>query len=343
MDKTVRSEQVNVIALVRGEEHFVFVFDPKRRTELLRLLGRYAADPSMSFNWYDAAVLSQKIRDLLPASLPRLPQLNDSVATYRRLEAEIPIPRRAPGVHEAAAFDQPLFVRGQITHPGEAVPRRFLEMFDDRPFRTSLSGRLELADKVASPENPLTARVMVNRLWHHVFGYGLVGTVDNFGRLGQKPTHPELLDYLSSRFIKHGWSIKETIRFLVMSRAFQQTALASADARRIDPRNELLSHAHVRRLEAEAIRDAVLAVSGQLDVKMYGPGVNVYYVAKTEGGGPRARSTATAGAASISAFDAMRPIRFSKRSTHPSPRVRAANATRPTFRRNPSPCSTIRS
>ena len=226
-------------------------------------------------------------RDLLPASLPRLPQLNDSVATYRRLEAEIPIPRRAPGVHEAAAFDQPLFVRGQITQPGEAVPRRFLEMFDDRPFRTSLSGRLELADKVASPENPLTARVMVNRLWHHLFGYGLVGTVDNFGRLGQKPTHPELLDYLSSRFIEHGWSIKETIRFLVMSRAFQQTALASADARRIDPRNELLSHAHVRRLEAEAIRDAVLVVSGQLDVKMYGPGVNVYYVAKTEGGGPK--------------------------------------------------------
>ncbi len=226
-------------------------------------------------------------RDLLPASLPRLPQLKESVATYRRLEAEIPVPRRAPGVHEAAAFNQPLFVRGQINQPGEAVPRRFLEMFDDRPFRTSLSGRLELADKVASPANPLTARVMVNRLWHHLFGRGLVGTVDNFGRLGQKPTHPELLDYLASRFIEHGWSIKETIRFLMMSRAFQQTALASADARQLDPGNELLSHAHLRRLEAEAIRDAVLAVSGQLDLKMDGPGVNVYYIAKTEGGGPK--------------------------------------------------------
>ena len=226
-------------------------------------------------------------RDLLPASLPRLAQLKESVATYRRLEADIPVPRRAPGVHEAAAFNQQLFVRGQITQPGEAVPRRFLEMFDNRPFRTSLSGRLELADNVASPANPLTARVMVNRLWHHLFGRGLVGTVDNFGRLGQKPTHPELLDYLASRFIEHGWSLKETIRFLLMSRAFQQTALASVDARRIDPGNELLSHAPVRRLEAEAIRDAVLAVSGQLDLKMYGPGVNVYYVAKTEGGGPK--------------------------------------------------------
>lgn len=226
-------------------------------------------------------------RDLLPASLPRLPQLKESVATYRRLEAEIPVPRRAPGVHEAAAFNQPLFVRGQITQPGEAVPRRFLEMFDERPFPTELSGRLELANKVANPTNPLTARVMVNRLWHHLFGRGLVGTVDNFGRLGEKPTHPELLDYLAARFVEHGWSIKETIRFLVTSRAFQQSALASPEARRLDPGNELLSHGRVRRLEAEAIRDAVIAVSGQLDPKMYGPGVNVYYVAKTEGGGPK--------------------------------------------------------
>lgn len=226
-------------------------------------------------------------RDLLPAALPRLPQLKELVTTYRRLEADIPVPRRAPGVHEAAAFDQPLFVRGQITQPGEPVPRRFLEMFDDRPFPTKLSGRLELADKVASPANPLTARVMVNRVWHHLFGRGLVGTVDNLGRLGERPTHAELLDHLATRFVEHGWSIKETIRFVVTSRAFQQSTLASHDARRIDPGNELLSHARVRRLEAEAIRDAVLAVSGQLDLKMYGPGVDVYYVAKTEGGGPR--------------------------------------------------------
>lgn len=226
-------------------------------------------------------------RDLLPATLARLPQLKESVAAYRQLEAEIPVPRRAPGVHEAAAFNQPLFVRGQITQPGEPVPRRFLEMFDSRPFPTALSGRLELAGEVANPANPLTARVMVNRLWHHLFGRGLVGTVDNFGRLGEKPTHPELLDYLSTRFIEHGWSMKETIRFLVTSKTFQQSALASADARQIDPGNELLCHARVRRLEAEAIRDAVLAVSGQLDLKMSGPGVNVYYVGKTEGGGPK--------------------------------------------------------
>ncbi len=293
---------------------------PSSASELAQLYGRTLTAAVQ--HWREGALSEEELvfldyfirRDLLPASLARLPDLKESVAAYRRLEAEIPIPRRAPGVHEAAAFDQPLFVRGQITQPGEPVPRRFLEMFDSRPFRTSLSGRLELADQIANPTNPLTARVMVNRLWHHLFGRGLVGTVDNFGRLGDKPTHPELLDFLATRFVEQGWSVKKTIRFLVTSKAYRQSALASSErgtdeveqplvaspvgtsselvnvpsaTRRIDPGNELLSHAHVRRLEAEAIRDAVLATSGQLDLKMYGPGVNVYYVAKTEGGGPK--------------------------------------------------------
>ncbi|MBL9169752.1 MAG: DUF1553 domain-containing protein [Verrucomicrobiales bacterium] len=226
-------------------------------------------------------------RDLLPATRARLPRLDVAVSSYRALEEAIPVPRRAPGVHETEAFDQPLFVRGSLTQPSKPVPRRFLEMFNDRAFPTKLSGRLELADEVANASNPLTARVMVNRLWHHLFGRGLVGTVDNFGRLGEKPTHPELLDYLACYFIEHGWSVKQTIRFLMTSHAFQQSAIPSANAQRLDPGNELLSHAHVRRLEAEAVRDAVLAVSGQLDLKMYGPGVNVYFVGKTEGGGPK--------------------------------------------------------
>jgi hypothetical protein len=161
---------------------------------------------------------------------------------------------------------------------------------------------------------------MVNRLWHHLFGRGLVGTVDNFGRLGEKPTHPELLDYLATRFVEHGWSIKETLRFLVTSRAFQQAATPSSDARRIDPSNELLSHARVRRLEAEAIRDAMLNVSGEVDLKMYGPGVNVYYIAKTEGGGPKGpldgdrrrsvyqRIRRNAANPFLEAFDAPKPV-----------------------------------
>lgn len=112
---------------------------------------------------------------------------------------------------------------------------------------------------------------MVNRVWHWLFGRGLVPTVDNFGRMGEKPTHPELLDFLAARFVEHGWSLKETIRFLVSSRAFQMSSEAAPRALEIDPGNEWLARMRVRRLEAEAIRDSLLAVSGQLDPAMFGP------------------------------------------------------------------------
>jgi hypothetical protein len=115
---------------------------------------------------------------------------------------------------------------------------------------------------------------MVNRIWYHLFGRGIVATVDNFGRLGELPSHPELLDFLAARFVEHGWSFKEMIRFLVTSRAYQMSGEASAHAREVDASNELLSHMPVRRLEAEEIRDSLLAVAGRLDETMFGPGVN---------------------------------------------------------------------
>jgi len=227
-------------------------------------------------------------RDLLPTRLAALPQLRESVERYRQLEQGIAIPRRAPGVLEAAAFDQPLFERGQHTRPVQPVPRRGLSLFGSAPFATSQSGRLQLAEQTASAQNPLTARVMVNRLWQHLFGKGIVATVDNFGRLGDQPTHPELLDYLASRFAQdEQWSIKKTLRLLMTSQTWQQVSLASATAQEIDGTNDWLSHMPVRRLEAEAIRDSILAASGQLNPTMYGPGVHVYFVNKTEGGGPK--------------------------------------------------------
>ena len=227
-------------------------------------------------------------RNLLPTTLAALPQLRESVERYRQLEREIPIPRRVPGVLEAAAFDQPLFERGQHTRPVQPVPRRGLSLFGAAPFATSQSGRLQLAEQTASAQNPLTARVMVNRLWQHLFGKGIVGTVDNFGQLGDQPTHPELLDYLASRFAQdEQWSIKKMLRLLMTSQTWQQSSLASATAQEIDGNNDWLSHMPVRRLEAEAIRDSILATSGQLNPAMYGQGVNVYFVNKTEGGGPR--------------------------------------------------------
>ena len=225
--------------------------------------------------------------DLLPTSSARLPGIAQTVTEYRRLETEIPVPRRAPGVHEAAGFDQPLHMRGQPDKPGPVVARRHLEVFGGRDYsKSARSGRLELAEDLADPSNPLVSRVMVNRLWHHVFGRGLVGSTDNFGALGEPPTHPELLDFLARRFIDCGGSIKDTLRLLLTSHAFRQSSVPSDSARRMDPANDLLSHARVRRLEAETVRDAILSVAGQLDLRMFGPGVNVYYVGKTEGGGP---------------------------------------------------------
>src|SRR5436305_11564499 len=144
------------------------------------------------------------------------------------------------------------------------------------PVTTTVSGRLELAEQIAVARNPLTARVMVNRVWHHLFGAGLVRTVDDFGHVGELPSHPELLDYLAARFVADGWSLKRLIRSIVTSRAFQLTSRTTAAARERDPQDRLLSHYRARRLEAEAIRDAILATSGRLDRTLYGPSIQPY-------------------------------------------------------------------
>jgi hypothetical protein len=223
--------------------------------------------------------------DLLPTTLTALPQLRESVERYRQLEGEIPVPRHAPGVLETTAFDQRLFERGQHLRPGQLVPRRGLSLFDSASFETAHSGRLQLAEQTASATNPLTARVMVNRLWQYVFGRGIVKTVDNFGHLGVRPTHPKLLDDLAARFVEQDWSVKKMLKHLVTARAFQQSSLPTDTAARTDPGNAFLSHMPVRRLDAEAIRDGLLATTGQLDPAMFGRGVNIYYTDKTDGGG----------------------------------------------------------
>src|SRR6185312_613965 len=145
---------------------------------------------------------------------------------YRRLEAQLALPRIVPGVADAVpAYDQPVLARGDSRKPGEVVARRYLEAIDlpTTEFARRGSGRRELAESIARGDNPLTARVMVNRLWHHVFGTGIVRTVDDFGRAGELPSHPELLDYLATRFSDEGWSIKKMLRLLVTSEAFQRS------------------------------------------------------------------------------------------------------------------------
>ncbi len=215
----------------------------------------------------------------LPNTLKDVPSVAPLIERYRRLEAEIPVPLRSPGAMTGTAFDQPLFVRGNHNSPGPAVPRRYLEALGGQRCDAPSSGRLELAHAIANPKNPLTARVMVNRVWGRLFGAGLVATVDNFGKNGERPSHPELLDYLATRFVEQGWSIKSAIRLMVTSNVYQLSSRGPAETA------VLLQHARTRRLPAESLRDSILATSGDLDLSMYGPGIDVYYSGKTEGGG----------------------------------------------------------
>ena len=198
----------------------------------------------------------------------------DLLTQYRELERSLAVPVRAPGVWEADAHDQEFYERGDHKKPGHRVRRRFLEAIDATPYQTKKSGRLELARDFLREDNPFTARVFVNRVWHHLFGAGLVRTVDNFGRLGEKPSHPELLDFLAARFVEDGWDLKKLIRGIVLTEAWQRSSTPGSRAGEDDPDNRLLSHFTLRRLEAEAIRDALLAVSGTLDETMYGKTVN---------------------------------------------------------------------
>jgi hypothetical protein len=207
---------------------------------------------------------------LLPNTVEEVRGTKKLLAKYRGHEEEIPVPTRAPGVLEGTIFDQPFFPRGNHKQPGTPVARRFLEALDDTPYTSENAGRMALAESILDSDNPLTARVIVNRLWHHVFGRGLVATPDNFGKLGELPSHPALLDYLATRFVEEGWSIKEMVRFIATSRTFQSSAAPSAEAERLDPSNRLLSHSNLRRLEAEAIRDSLLMVAGRIDLTPFG-------------------------------------------------------------------------
>ncbi|MDZ4850322.1 MAG: PSD1 and planctomycete cytochrome C domain-containing protein [Pirellulaceae bacterium] len=176
----------------------------------------------------------------------------------------------AMGVQEKQdPADSELFVRGEPDKPGQLVPRGFPQVMIDNgkaPSISAGSGRKELAEWIASPNNPLTARVMVNRIWQHLFGRGLVSSPDNFGAAGMMPSHPELLDYLALSFTENGWSIKHQIRQIVLSRAYQLGSSYDAENFAIDPDNELVWRLNKRLLDAEAMRDSLLAVSGQLDL-----------------------------------------------------------------------------
>lgn len=210
----------------------------------------------------------------------RVEELDGQLEAHRK-QAPPPLPRAfAAGDHEQVE-DCRICIRGEHRNRGDVVPRGFLQVVagpEATEIPDSQSGRLELANWIASPSHPLTARVIVNRVWSHLIGQGLVRSVDNFGQLGERPTHPELLDHLASRFVTPtsekteqgapglGWSLKSLIREIVLTDVYQQSSNHNSKAWSVDPENRLLWKAHRRRIPAESLRDAMLSISGQLEL-----------------------------------------------------------------------------
>jgi len=229
----------------------------------------------------DAAVAAWLLaRGLLPATAADIPGSTPLLGRYREVEGALPAPRTVTGMLEAGVtpIDYPLNVRGDVDREGPAVRRGFLTILDgDRAIGGGASsGRLELAERLAGGGDPLVARVWVNRVWSWVFGRGLVATPSDFGRLGAPPSHPELLDRLAVEFMRDGWSTKRLLRRLVSSATFRQGGKPSDRARDVDPTNRLLHHHPTRRLEAESVRDAMLALAGRLDRRAGGPPVRPF-------------------------------------------------------------------
>lgn len=222
-----------------------------------------------------------QVEKLLPeASQARLTELEKDIAGLKQaLGPKYPV---AHALTDRAPVNLKVHLRGNPKTLGEEVPRRFLQILsgdEARPFAQG-SGRVELAQAIASPENPLTPRVLVNRVWQQHFGRGLVGTSSNFGLLGERPTHPELLDHLASRFIASGWSLKQLHRDILLSATFRMAseapvAATGADPRVVDPDNRWLWRQNRRRLDFEAWRDAALRAGGNLDLTVGGPSLNL--------------------------------------------------------------------
>jgi hypothetical protein len=212
----------------------------------------------------------------------------------------------APALLDGNGIDQFVLLKGSAARPGAISRRRFLEAIDgpaQPEWPRHSSGRKELADRVLDPANPLTSRVIVNRVWHHLFGRGLVPTTDNFGKLGEAAADPlaqALLDTLAVRFIAEGWSVKRLVREIVTTSTWRMASAPSARGVGLDPLNLLMHHHPLRRLEGEAVRDKILAVSGRLDRTLGGPSVELFLSDFHEGRGrPKAGPLDGAGRRSL--------------------------------------------
>ena len=194
--------------------------------------------------------------------------IKDLQTNIKNLESQTPTQEFAMGVKDGRISNAKILIRGEIRNQGETVKRGFLQVLNNvksYPIGSASSGRLQLASWISHPDNPLTARVISNRIWHHLFGSGIVRTVDNFGATGDLPSHPELLDHLALTFTENNWSIKSLIRKIVLSRTYQLSSEFNKVNFKMDPENRLFWRMNHKRLNAETFRDAILSTSGQLN------------------------------------------------------------------------------
>ncbi|HLJ56722.1 MAG TPA: PSD1 and planctomycete cytochrome C domain-containing protein, partial [Chthonomonadaceae bacterium] len=249
--------------------------------KVAKLDGPAANDPAAPLSKEETAELDEIAGDkgvlTVPVDVLDRFLTGDPKAHYAVIKPELERLKMGAFVHALAEGPKPanvhVLLRGNPDTPGEEAPRRFLGLLagDGAPAFTQGSGRLELANAIADKSNPLTARVIVNRVWQHHFGRGIVRTASNFGLLGEPPTHPELLDYLAAEFVEHGWSIKALHREIMLSATYQTSSAVNRKGDDIDPDDRLLWHMPRRRLDVEAWRDAMLAASGKLDPTIGGP------------------------------------------------------------------------
>jgi len=267
------------------------IFDSSVEPKVEPVIGKISNSPQY-FDYYRQREQLAKAEETLQANLPRLRKARDiegikqTQKDLRETEHAISeleltntaAPMRAMVLEDTMkGHDSPVFIRGEPGNRGEVAPRRFLQLLSGpaRPVYTNGSGRLELAMAIASKNNPLTARVMINRIWLHHFGEGFVLTPDDFGIMSEPPSHPELLDYLAMNFMTNGWNIKKIHRLIMLSSVYQESSVDNPRYEVTDPGNRLLWRANIRRLEFEPLRDSLLAIGGTLDTNLYGKPVDM--------------------------------------------------------------------
>ncbi len=284
--KQARDAWVEVEYAIRYDREW---FEPRRPSSSVTLPAAFRALTAGQAGPADIRLL----RGLLPRTL-RLPELSALQARAQAVQsARMDSLQFISGVTEGFGKNSPVFHRGNHADPSpERVKRHFIPAIPVSKIDLDVpgSGRLALARAITDPKNPLTARIMVNRIWHHLFGRGLVETVDNFGMQGKVPSHPELLDQLAIDFMRDGWSVKRMIRHIMTSETFRRSVEPVSGAVRKDPGNILLASYPLRRMEAEAIRDAMLSVSGSLDTTMFGPPVRQHITSFMNGRGRPGKS-----------------------------------------------------